>query len=89
MGSPSTSATELALNALTDDTSGFLVPLSDCAKNVSQSCDANGQPIFPPTGLENNQLDKIQQELLEYCHFIQPPYFPRLSIEKIDCRCIH
>jgi ATP-dependent DNA helicase RecG len=31
---------------------------------IGQSCDANGQPIFPQVVLQENQLDNIQQELL-------------------------
>jgi ATP-dependent DNA helicase RecG len=31
---------------------------------IGQDCDAHGQPVFPPVGLADNQLDKIQQELL-------------------------
>jgi ATP-dependent DNA helicase RecG len=26
---------------------------------IGQDCDRDGQPIFPPAGLEANQLDKI------------------------------
>lgn len=37
---------------------------------IGQDCDANGQPVFPPTGLATNQLDKIQQELLAACQLI-------------------
>lgn len=55
---------------------------------IGQDCDANGQPIFPPTGLAANQLDKIQQELLAACQLIQPPYFPVLSIEEVDGRTL-
>jgi len=51
---------------------------------IGQDCDEDGQPIFPPVGLRDNQLDKIQRELLAYCNLIQPPYFPKLSIEKVD-----
>ncbi|MFZ2542283.1 MAG: hypothetical protein WAW75_11010 [Gallionella sp.] len=40
---------------------------------IGQDCDANGQPVFPPIGLPDNQLDKIQRELLGYCNLIQPP----------------
>jgi len=40
---------------------------------IGQDCDANGMPVFPPVGLEENQLDKIQQELLGFCNLIQPP----------------
>ncbi|MFZ5499703.1 MAG: helix-turn-helix domain-containing protein, partial [Pseudomonadota bacterium] len=53
---------------------------------IGQDCDANGQPVFPPVGLADNQLDKIQQELLAACQLIQPPYFPVLSIEEVEGR---
>jgi ATP-dependent DNA helicase RecG len=53
---------------------------------IGQDCDANGQPVFPPVGLADNQLDKIQQELLAHCQLIQPPYFPVLSVESIEGR---
>ena len=48
---------------------------------IGQDCDEHGQPIFPPVGVPDNQLDKIQRELLHYSNLIQPPYFPILSIE--------
>jgi len=53
---------------------------------VGQDCNTNGQPVFPPVGLADNQLDKIQQELLATCQSIQPPYFPVLSIEEVEGR---
>ncbi|RVU35688.1 transcriptional regulator [Rheinheimera riviphila] len=53
---------------------------------IGQDCDANGQPVFPPVGLADNQLDKIQQELLAACQLFQPPYFPVLSIEEVEAR---
>ena len=53
---------------------------------IGQDCDANGQPVFPPVGLADNQLDKIQQELLSACQLIQPPYFPALSVQEIEGR---
>lgn len=53
---------------------------------IGQDCDANGQPLFPPVGLAENQLDKIQQELLAACQLIQPPYFPALSIQTVEGR---
>ena len=31
---------------------------------IGQDCDEAGVPIFPPSGIADNQLDKIQQELL-------------------------
>lgn len=51
---------------------------------IGQDCDANGQPMFPPVGLQDNQLDPIQRELLAYCNLIQPTYFPILSIEEFE-----
>lgn len=53
---------------------------------IGQDCDANGQPVFPPVGLADNQLDKIQQELLAACQLIQPPYFPILSVHEFEGR---
>ncbi|MEO6623825.1 MAG: ATP-binding protein [Burkholderiaceae bacterium] len=53
---------------------------------IGQDCDANGQPMFPPVGLAESRLDKIQQELLAACQLIQPPYFPVLSIEEVEGR---
>jgi ATP-dependent DNA helicase RecG len=53
---------------------------------IGQDCDANGQPVFPPTGLADNQIDKIQQELLAVCQLIQPPYFPLLSVAVVEGR---
>lgn len=51
---------------------------------IGQDCDDDGVPISPPAGLKDNQLDKIQQELLQYCQLIQPHYAPILSIEKFE-----
>ena len=53
---------------------------------IGQDCDDKGQPIFPPVGLRDNQLDKIQRELLSYCNLIQPSYTPILSIERFQER---
>lgn len=53
---------------------------------IGQDCNANDQPVFPPVGLPDNQLDKIQRELLAYCQLIQPPYFPVLSVEEVEGR---
>ena len=51
---------------------------------IGQDCDADGVPIFPPTGLNDNQLDKIQQDLLRCCKMMQPEYYPVLSVEKFE-----
>jgi len=53
---------------------------------IGQDCDEYGQPVFPPVGVADNQLDKIQRELLQYANQIQPPYFPVLSIESFAGR---
>ena len=53
---------------------------------IGQDCDADGRPVFPPAGLAETQLDKIQQELLAACQLIQPPYFPLLSMDEVDGR---
>lgn len=55
---------------------------------VGQDCDADGRPVFPPTGVAANQLDKIQRELIGYCNLIQPPYFPVLSVEEFEGRTL-
>lgn len=36
----------------------------------------NGQPILPPAGLHQNQLDTIQGEIIRIGHKILPNYFP-------------
>ncbi len=53
---------------------------------IGQDCDDDGKAIFPPVGLNDNQLDPIQRELLQYCNLIQPTYFPILSVEKVEGR---
>ena len=36
----------------------------------------NGRPVLPPIGLGENSLDKIQKEVINLSHQIQPNYFP-------------
>ncbi len=36
----------------------------------------NGQPILPPKGLEQNQLDTMQGEVLKLAYQVLPNYFP-------------
>lgn len=38
----------------------------------------------PIKGIPDNQLDKIQQEILQYNHLIEPFYAPRISVETVD-----
>ena len=47
---------------------------------VGQDCDADGNPIFPPCGLDRRQLDKIQREMQWLGNLFQPAYFPHLGI---------
>jgi len=39
-----------------------------------------GRPDLPPIGIYENDLDKIQQELFQYCNFIMPRYIPQMEI---------
>ncbi|HLP41012.1 MAG TPA: ATP-binding protein [Fibrobacteria bacterium] len=48
---------------------------------IGQDCDTDGLPVFPPVGVSETQVDRIQQELLAICNLIQPAYFPVLSVE--------
>jgi ATP-dependent DNA helicase RecG len=36
----------------------------------------DGQPLLPPAGLQQNQIDAIQKKILELGHKILPNYFP-------------
>lgn len=47
-----------------------------------------GLAVRPVAGIPENQLDKIQQEINQYCRKISPSYFPRVSIEKVDDKFI-
>ena len=46
------------------------------------------RPYFLPVGVPHGQLDKIQRDLLQYCHLIHPPYFPILSIEEFQSKTL-
>ena len=39
-----------------------------------------GRPVLPPTGINDNSIDKIQQELFQYCNLILPRYIPQIEI---------
>ena len=36
----------------------------------------NGRPVFPVAGIDPSEIDTIQKELLNVCHFIEPVYLP-------------
>lgn len=44
--------------------------------------ESNGKPLLPPKGLNSNQEDKIQKELLKICSYLKPAYTPIISFEK-------
>ena len=44
----------------------------------------NGIAVRPVKGIPEEQLDKIQREILQYNHLIEPFYAPRLSVEEVD-----
>ncbi len=43
-----------------------------------------GLAIMPPAGIEARQMDSIQKELLQICHYITPNYFPVVEATVID-----
>ena len=45
---------------------------------------AKGIPTLPPVGLSKEELDKLQQEVFQYCNMIEPRYLP--NIEVVDYR---
>ena len=44
----------------------------------------DGIPKLPPVGVPKNELDKVQQEIFQYCNMIEPRYVPK--IEVVDYR---
>jgi len=36
----------------------------------------DGKPMLPPIGLQQNQIDPIQKNLLNLCYRLRPNYFP-------------
>jgi len=43
-----------------------------------------GVALRPVTGVLENKIDKILQELHKYSRLISPDYFPRVSVEEVD-----
>jgi len=41
----------------------------------------NGVAQLPPDGIQTNQIDSIQKEILRICHYVSPHYFPIVSPE--------
>jgi ATP-dependent DNA helicase RecG len=43
-----------------------------------------GKPVLPPAGIDENRLDRIQQEIFQYCNMIEPRYLPRTEVIKFQ-----
>jgi ATP-dependent DNA helicase RecG len=47
-----------------------------------------GRPVLPPVGIDEDHLDKIQQELFQYCNLILPRYIPQIEIVRYQSKNI-
>ena len=48
----------------------------------------NGRPVFPIRGIEPNEVDVIQKELLNVCHLIEPVYLPVVEPCVYEGKCL-
>ena len=48
----------------------------------------NGVAVRPVKGLEEQEIDKIQKEILGYNNTIIPAYFPKVILEEVDKKMI-
>ena len=48
----------------------------------------NGVAVRPVKGIEEQEIDKIQKEILGYNNTIIPAYFPKVIIEEVDKKMI-
>ncbi len=39
----------------------------------------HGRPVLPPAGLDPDTIDRMQGEIIQLCHRIDPHYLPRLQ----------
>ncbi|MDX3917476.1 MULTISPECIES: RNA-binding domain-containing protein [Olivibacter] len=44
----------------------------------------NGRPILPPIGIDEDDIDRIQKEMIGFNNLINPAYYPKLSIEDVQ-----
>jgi ATP-dependent DNA helicase RecG len=40
----------------------------------------NGRPVLPPEGIDDKNLDRVQNELFQYCNAIEPRYIPKSEV---------
>lgn len=43
----------------------------------------NGRSVLPPVGVSDEEIDRIQREMIGFNNLIRPVYFPKLSIEEV------
>lgn len=48
----------------------------------------NGRPVFPVKGIDPNEVDFIQKELLNVCHLIEPVYLPVVEPCVYEGKCL-
>ncbi len=48
----------------------------------------NGIAVRPVKGVEEQEIDKIQKEILGYNNTIVPAHFPKVIIEQVDAKMI-
>lgn len=49
----------------------------------------DGIPILPPTGVNKEQVDSVQQEIFQYCNKIEPHYIPTIEVVNYPNDDIH
>ncbi|MBK9030308.1 MAG: ATP-binding protein [Myxococcales bacterium] len=50
--------------------------------------EVGGQPVLPPAGLDDLDLEKVQQQIRVACERIEPPYQPRVVPERFQDKAI-
>ena len=48
----------------------------------------NGRPVLPVSGIDPEEIDKIEKDLFNKCHSIEPFYLPRIEKYQIDDKYI-
>ena len=48
----------------------------------------NGRPVLPVSSIDPEEIDKIEKDLLNKCHFIEPFFLPRIEKYQIDDKYI-
>ena len=48
----------------------------------------NGRPVLTVSSIDPEEIDKIEKDLLNKCHFIEPFFLPRIEKYQIDDKYI-